>query len=110
MNAKERAELRRRMTEEITTLRETIAALETQVDPVAPDAAIGRLSRLDTMQSQAIAGASLVNSRRRLLRLEAAERRVDEADFGLCAECGEPIPVARLLAMPESTLCVRCAQ
>jgi DnaK suppressor protein len=110
MTPDERATLRRHMEQELAALRETIAILEGQVDPVAPDAAVGHLSRLDTMQSQAIAGVSLGNSRRRLLRLESALRRVDDADFGECENCGEPIPAARLLAMPESTLCVRCAE
>jgi DnaK suppressor protein len=110
MTPAERATLRRRMEQELAALREIITDLEEQVDPEEPDAAVGRLSRLDTMQSQAIAGASLANSRRRLLRLESALRRIDDEDFGECANCGEPIPVARLLAMPESTLCVRCAE
>ncbi|MCP4715287.1 MAG: hypothetical protein GY868_09235, partial [Deltaproteobacteria bacterium] len=34
---------------------------------------------------------------------------IDDPDFGLCAECGEPIPFKRLMIMPGSTLCVGCA-
>lgn len=110
MNAKQRADLKAKMQAEIATLRETIASLEATTAPVEPDVAIGRLSRLDTMQNQAITSASLTNTKRRLLKLEAALKRIDEEDFGLCEECGKPIPVARLLAMPESSLCVECAE
>lgn len=35
-------------------------------------------------------------------RVKSGER------IGECEECGEPIPTARLLAMPEATLCIRC--
>jgi len=109
MTPKDRAELKARMETEISTLHETIAALEQNAAPVEPDVAIGRLSRLDTMQSQAISNASLANSKRRLLKLEAALTHVNEEQFGHCQECGTPIPIARLLAMPESALCVGCA-
>ncbi|MFA5889612.1 MAG: TraR/DksA C4-type zinc finger protein [Actinomycetota bacterium] len=30
--------------------------------------------------------------------------------YGLCERCGDPIPKARLLALPYSTLCLRCKQ
>ncbi|MBW1833433.1 MAG: TraR/DksA C4-type zinc finger protein [Deltaproteobacteria bacterium] len=35
---------------------------------------------------------------------------IDDPDFGLCCECEEPIPFARLMIMPESDLCVKCAE
>ena len=31
-----------------------------------------------------------------------------DENFGICEECGEPIPIKRLLAVPETTLCVNC--
>jgi RNA polymerase-binding transcription factor len=31
-----------------------------------------------------------------------------DSDFGICEECGEPIPTERLLIVPEATLCVPC--
>ena len=44
----------------------------------------------------------------RVRRLGAALERLDEGDYGICVECEEPIPAARLKAMPEVTTCVRC--
>ena len=54
--------------------------------------AVGRLSRMDAMQLQAMAKAS--NQRREQLkaRIRAALTRMDEGAFGECVECGEPIP------------------
>ncbi len=110
MTDKERAALKIRIGQELEDLRAAVEEMQAQNAPVAPDAAIGRLSRLDTMLNQGISEASLSNSRQRILRLERALARVEhDPSFGECAECGEPIPVARLLALPESTRCVHCA-
>lgn len=38
-----------------------------------------------------------------------AWRRLDEGTFGVCDNCGEPIPKARLEAVPYATTCVKCA-
>jgi RNA polymerase-binding transcription factor DksA len=42
--------------------------------------------------------------------LERAWQRIDNAQFGSCAACGEQIPFGRLLAMPESTHCAKCTR
>ncbi|MGC6531707.1 MAG: TraR/DksA family transcriptional regulator [Flavobacteriales bacterium] len=39
-----------------------------------------------------------------------AESKLDQPDFGTCARCRSPIPSGRLMLMPESNRCVRCAQ
>jgi DnaK suppressor protein len=36
--------------------------------------------------------------------------RIERGDYGTCEECGEEIPLARLEAMPRTTLCVTCAE
>ena len=40
---------------------------------------------------------------------ERALAKIAQGSYGLCDNCGEPIPTARLRAMPDRTLCVRCA-
>lgn len=35
--------------------------------------------------------------------------RLDAGTYGLCVRCGEPIPAARLEALPMATMCVPCA-
>lgn len=103
-------ELKNKIESEILKLKKNIISLEKTVEPVAPDQAIGRLSRLDTMLNQGVNKSSLSQSKYRILKLEAALTRIKtDPFFGECAECGNQIPMARLLAMPESELCVNCA-
>ena len=70
---------------------------------------VGRLSRMDAMRAQAMS----VEARRRresnLRRIAAALRRIDNADFGYCAGCDEPIDPRRLAIDPAATHCVACA-
>lgn len=111
MDEKHRNELRKKIKSELEDLKSNIDALEDTTDPVAPDQAIGRLSRLDTMLNQGVNKSSISQSKHRILKLEVALARLDDDPFfGECAECGNPIPIARLLALPESELCVKCAE
>jgi DnaK suppressor protein len=40
--------------------------------------------------------------------IELALRRIDDASYGDCLECGEPIAYARLQAQPFASLCIDC--
>ena len=44
----------------------------------------------------------------RVNRLSAALDRMNEGEYGTCAECDEPISSARLRTLPEVQTCVRC--
>ncbi len=44
-----------------------------------------------------------------LQKVEHALVRVDEGAYGICEDCGEAIPIARLEALPYATTCVSCA-
>jgi DnaK suppressor protein len=70
---------------------------------------VGRLSRMDAMQQQAMAIESERRRRARLLQIDAALRRIDQDDFGYCLKCGERIPEERLNFDPASAICVGCA-
>jgi len=69
----------------------------------------GRLSRIDAIQAQKMAEAQQDRARVRLTRVRNILETTHEDDFGCCGECGEPIPMKRLLARPDSVLCVECA-
>lgn len=71
---------------------------------------VGRLSRVDALQSQAMAQAS--NDRRecKLRLLEAALARINSDDFGSCQHCNEPIDASRLEFDPTLLLCIDCAR
>ncbi len=69
----------------------------------------GRLSRMDALQSQAMA---LETQRRRELRrarIKAALARLEEGEYGACVTCGEEIGEARLAVDPTTPTCVDCA-
>ena len=70
---------------------------------------VGRLSRMDALQVQAMAKALEVRRQGRLQRIEAALRRLEDGDYGYCAECGEDIPAKRLAIDPTIASCVDCA-
>ncbi len=78
--------------------------------PVALDQqSVGRLSRMDAMQGQAMAQEAERRRQARIVALKAALARIDEGEFGDCAECGEPIPEKRLEIDPTVMVCVACA-
>lgn len=71
---------------------------------------VGRLSRMDALQSQALAKAGKVRAERQLKMIEAALTRIDNEDYGDCLECGEPINPKRLEIDPTTLHCIECAQ
>ncbi|SFQ15154.1 DnaK suppressor protein [Roseivivax halotolerans] len=72
--------------------------------------AVGRLSRQDALQSQAMAKAT--QARRDIAKrgLKDALARIDEGEFGYCEECGEAIAVKRLELDPTARRCISCAR
>lgn len=70
---------------------------------------VGRLSRMDALQQQAMAEAQERTRKRDLVRIEHAERRIREGEYGYCADCGEEIPDGRLAIDPMAERCVKCA-
>ena len=71
--------------------------------------AVGRLSRMDAMQQQAMAEAQERTRQLDLQRIELAERRIREGDYGYCTTCDEEIPDGRLAIDPMAERCVGCA-
>ncbi len=95
---------------EIGTTRERIAEFELSSKALSPDKAIGRVTRMDSFNDQGIHKAALNAAQEKLYKLEHALGRLGDPTFGLCAMCRQPIPIERLMALPESSHCVRCGQ
>ncbi len=72
-------------------------------------ARVGRLSRMDALQGQAISLQTQYRREIRLQQIAAALLRIQRDDYGCCSECGEAIAVARLRFDPAATLCFDCA-
>ena len=71
--------------------------------------AVGRLSRMDALQNQAMAKAQQVRRDLEGRRLQAALDRIEEGEFGYCEDCGEPIATGRLELDLAASKCVSCA-
>ena len=70
---------------------------------------VGRLSRMDALQAQAMSIETGRRRRQKLVQIEAALQRIDEGEYGYCQECGQDIAVARLKVDPAVHLCIDCA-
>lgn len=102
-----RALIERRLSE----LSAVDALKRSEARPVELDQSrVGRLSRQDALQSQALSVAALERNRAEIGRLHRALTRIDDEDYGWCEECGAPIPDARLEIDPAADYCVSCAQ
>ena len=70
---------------------------------------VGRLSRMDALQGQAM---SQERERRRqieLQKIDAALGRIESGEYGLCVRCEEEIALKRLEFDPATPLCIDCA-
>lgn len=70
---------------------------------------VGRLSRMDAMQAQAMAQASAQRREQMLRQIDAALKRIDDDEYGYCLKCDEAINPKRLEFDPTVTLCIDCA-
>lgn len=101
--------LKEKIIERISILKKEIEELKEMTKPVAPDVAIGRISRMDAINNKSVMEASLRNAEDKLNGLNYALKNIDDPNFGRCAKCKQMIPEARILLMPEKRFCVKCS-
>ncbi|MDC0656503.1 TraR/DksA C4-type zinc finger protein [Leisingera sp. SS27] len=70
---------------------------------------VGRLSRMDALQMQAMAKAQGARRQLETQRLKAALARMDKGEYGFCEDCGEDIALKRLQLDPAALKCISCA-
>jgi DnaK suppressor protein len=70
---------------------------------------VGRLSRMDALQQQAMAKGTRERLLTRQRRLEAALARIEAGTYGHCCACHEPLTPQRLDADPAAVFCADCA-
>ena len=71
---------------------------------------VGRLSRIDAMQMQAMAMAQLRRRQAERAAIDAALDRIDAGEYGYCLQCGDEIAPARLDHNPAAPNCIECAR
>ncbi len=94
---------------EIDKLIPSIENYKELTKPIAPENAIGRISRMDAINNKSVNEAALKKAEQKLKNLEIALVNINDPDFGICSKCKKPIPVGRILLMPHSRFCVNCA-
>lgn len=84
---------------------------EENVDPMELDQTrVGRLSRMDAMQLQAMASGMRERLQLKCRRLEAALLRIQAGEFGICCQCSESIALERLHVDPGGPFCATCQE
>lgn len=110
MEKKNTAEIKEKMLSEIENTQKRVDEFKELTKPTAPDCAIGRVSRMDAINNNSINQAALRKNEEKLKSLKYMLSKIDDTDFGLCERCKQPIPLQRLLFMPQSRFCVKCSQ
>ncbi|WP_420427340.1 TraR/DksA family transcriptional regulator [Algiphilus sp.] len=90
-------------------LREALTQSDASASPVELDQArVGRVSRGDALQQQAMAQAGQRVLQQRLHAVHGALQRLQQGHYGYCIDCDEPIALARLQRQPEAARCIAC--
>lgn len=109
MDDAKRSELLTKLEEQLKKLEVDVAELQELTKPIAPENAIGRISRMDAINNKSINDAARRTAEARLAAIKEAIQRIDDPEFGKCRKCKAEIQEGRLILMPESPFCIRCA-
>lgn len=100
-----------RLKKRLETITTGLEAGKKSSAPVELDQArVGRVSRMDAMQQQAMAQAAQRLSGMEKTRIEKALKLMRSGEYGYCLNCDEEIPEKRLEFDPSLLLCVACAR
>jgi DnaK suppressor protein len=110
MENEQKEKFRQHIIDKIQSVKKDIISFQELTRPIAPDNAIGRISRMEAINSKSINEEALRKTENTLAKLQQALKKIDDEDFGICIECDEAIPFARLMILPETPLCVGCAE
>jgi len=106
----EKLQIKQRIIEEIASTELLVEKYRELTQPIAPENAIGRVSRMDAINNKSVNEAALKKAELKLNNLKVALTRIDDSDFGICVRCKNPIPLGRILLLPQAITCVNCAR
>jgi DnaK suppressor protein len=110
MDDADQESIRMRLLQLRSELQAVIATGENSAGVVELDQSrVGRLTRMDALQAQAMAKASGVRRDQMLGKIASALARLERGDYGCCQSCDEPIHPRRLEVDPTAVLCIQCA-
>lgn len=103
-------QIKQRIEEEILATETLVTRYKDLTKPIAPENAIGRVSRMDAINNKSVNEAALRKAEQKLNNLKVAMTKIEDPDFGLCVRCKKTIPLGRILLMPQTITCVNCAR
>lgn len=110
LSPEDEAALKTILMERLVELQQIDALSEGSRRPVELDQnSVGRLSRMDAIQQQAMAVAAQGRRHHDARRITQAFRRIETGEYGYCGTCGEPIALRRLQLDPTLAMCIECA-
>lgn len=102
-------ELRQELSRQLKKLERSMKVTDEAMNPVALDqTAVGRLSRMDSLQNQSLTRNLQEREQVKLALIQAAFLRLEEGTYGVCVDCGGEIPFQRLFVFPEGPTCSSC--
>lgn len=102
-------ELTAELERQLGRLAKSMKVTEEALRPVELDqTAVGRLSRIDSIQNQSMSKGLHEREVVRFSQLREALVRASEGTYGVCTECEGEIPFERLFVFPEAPECSRC--
>ncbi len=103
-------DFRKQITTELAAIEATMKAEGSPNVVELDQTRVGRLSRMDALQQQAMASGIQERLLRKKRRLDAALTRMDADEFGFCCQCGESISLGRLQADLGAPFCSGCQE
>jgi DnaK suppressor protein len=110
LTAEQRAALEEALARALAKLERSMRTTDEALKPVKLDqTAVGRLSRIDTLQNQGLTRNLRDREQAKLGQIATAFQRLEAGTYGVCVECGGEIPFARLEVFPETPTCTACS-
>ena len=109
MKIEEKEKIKSKIDEELEILKESIKELERLNQPIVSDCSLGSEARTSALFDQNIHRANLRAALVKADQLKKTIAKIEKEDFGKCEFCGEEIGLNRLLAMPQTKICISCA-
>lgn len=109
MNHKTMQHFKERLEALLSELRATVEEKTDSTATVDLDTSIGRISRIDAIQSQQIALGLRARQQQSILRVISALQAIRDGTYGQCRRCKGAIAVERLEVQPDAVLCIGCA-
>jgi DnaK suppressor protein len=109
MTEKERDIIRTQIDSEISELEKSIDTLSELISGEVQSDANDWFTSKESNPSREINEMALEKAKQKIVILRKLLLRIDSPDYGICVNCGKPIPFERLKAVPTATRCLSCS-